>query len=197
MKREVFVDSGFGSGGAEHQCTQLMNMLVEHGYNVTCVTFMDIPDHYIISDKVRRVRLAPHKSKLRKLIALELYLLRVKADTVFAFSQRLSVLALPPMLLRPSVKVISSDRNFTIGTPSLYEKILVKTRLWHRASHIVPNSFSQGKYLSQKYPGLGKKITVITNYTDIRQYEYTDLPHNKVVRIGVFCRYEYIHDANY
>ena len=194
-KRILFVDSGFSSGGAERQCVQLMNMLVEKGYDVTCITFMDVPDHYTISPNVKRIRVAEGKAIWRKIISLEWFLLKAKMDTVVAFSQRLSVLTLPFMLLKPSVNVISSDRNLTIGSPSLYEKILLKTKLWLRANHIVPNSYSQGRYLSSKSKALEKRITVITNYTDLSLYEYQPLPHNSIIRIGVFSRYE--HQKNF
>lgn len=190
MKRIVFVGSGLSSGGAEHQCSQLMNMLVEYGYDVTYASFGDVEDHYYVSSLVKRLQLAPGKSTIRKVLAVESYLLKVKADVVFAFSQRLSVLALFPLLFRPRVKVISGERNFTIGVPDKFEKILIKTGIYKRANHIIPNNYSQGKYLSQIMPSLKAKIHVITNYTDTGLYRAYPVPNNETPRVGVFCRYE-------
>lgn len=186
----LFIVSGFGSGGAEHQCTQLINMLIDKGYDVTCASFSDVPDHYYISPQVIRVKLAPGKSTAKKILAVEKYLLTAKADVVFAFSQRLSCLCLFPLLLRPKVKVISSERNFTIGAPDKFERILMKTGVYRRANYIVPNNYSQGRYLEEKMPSLKKKIRVITNYTDTKLYKPTPVPNNDIPRLGIFCRLE-------
>lgn len=185
-----FIVSGFGSGGAEHQCAQLINMLIDKGYDVTCASFSDVPDHYYISPQVTRVKLAPGKSTAKKILAVEKYLLTAKADVVFAFSQRLSCLCLFPLLLRPKVKVISSERNFTIGAPDKFERILMKTGVYRRANYIVPNNYSQGRYLAERMPSIKNRIKVITNYTDINLYKSSPVPNNEITRIGIFCRFE-------
>lgn len=190
MKRIVFIGSGLSSGGAEHQCAQLMNMLTERGYDVTYASFGDVEDHYYVSPKVRRIQLAQEKSTAKKVIAVEWYLIRVRADVVFAFSQRLSCLTLFPLLLRPRVKVISGERNFTVSAPDKFEKILIKTGIYRRANYVVPNNYSQGQYLSKIMPAISRKIHVITNYTDIDLYKNSLLPNNSLPRIGIFCRFE-------
>lgn len=190
MKSIVFLGAGLASGGAEHQCSQLMNMLADRGYDVTYTSFGDVPDHYFVSPEVKRIHIAPGASMKKKFIAVEKYLLGVSADVVVAFSQRLSAMALFPLLFRPGVKVISSERNFTIGAPDKYEKILIKTGIYKRADYIVPNNYSQGRYLSQKMPSLKKKIHVITNYTDTDLYQSTPVPNNEITHIGIFCRFE-------
>lgn len=190
MKHILFINAGFGSGGAEHQCSQLINMLIERGYSITVASFGDIPDHYYVSPLVERVQLAPNKSTFAKILAVEKYLLTAKADVIFAFSQRMSVLCLFPMLLRPNLKVISSERNFTIGQPDKFEKILMRTGIYRRANFIVPNNYSQGRYLAKKMPSIAKKINVITNYTEVDTYKATPLPQNHIPQIGIFCRFE-------
>lgn len=190
MKKILFIDSGLSSGGAEHQCSILMNMLVEKGYEVTYASFGDVEDHYYVSPLVNRVNIAPNKSQLRKQLAIEWYALTAKTDVLIAFSQRLSVLTLFPMLLRPSVKVISSERNFTIDAPDKWEKILMKTGIYRRSNFVVPNNYSQGRYLAEKMPALKNKIQVITNYTEIDKYVSTPVPCNEIPRIGIFCRFE-------
>ena len=103
---------------------------------------------------------------------------------------RLSCLCLFPLLLRPKIKVISSERNFTIGAPDKYEKILMKTGVYRRANFIVPNNYSQGRYLAEKMPSIKKKIHVITNYTDTTFYKPTPAPNNDIPLLGIFCRLE-------
>lgn len=190
MKRILFISNGFGPGGAERQCVQLFDMLIDRGYHVDVLTFEDIPDHYPLPLKVKRVRLAQNKALWRKLLSVELHLLFAKADVIFAYSQRMSVLTLFPMLFRPDIKVISSERNFTIDSPTIFEKILFKTKVYKRADYIVPNSYSQGRYLSKKMPSLTKKIKVITNYTQLDSYKYKPVEIHGDIKIGLFCRLE-------
>lgn len=191
MKNIVCIDSCMISGGAEHQLSVLMDMLAEKGYNLTYVTFVDIVDHYKINEKIKRVRLAQNKSKIVKILSIFFYLLFVKTDVVIAYSQRLSVLSLFPLLFRPNVKVISSERNYTINAPDIYEKILMRTGVYKRATFIVPNNYSQTKYLAKKMPSIKKKLRTITNFTDIDKYKFVPPHHNDICRIGIFCRVEY------
>lgn len=190
MKQIVFLSASLTSGGAEHQMTILMDFLVRKGYKVTLASFGDDPDHYTVNENVRRVHLAPGKSTRRKVLAVEWFLLREKMDVLFAFSQRMSVLSLFVMLLRPKVKVISGERNYTIGRATKFEKILLKTGIYRRSNYIVPNSYSQGRFLSSLKPYLKKRIHVITNYTDLNKYVPSKAPHNDILKIGIFCRFE-------
>lgn len=190
MKRIVLLGGSLGSGGAEHQSTILMDMLIEKGYDVSLITFTDVEDHYKISSRVKRIHIAKGKPNWWKLIKLQLCLLSIKADIVIAFSQRMSVLSLFMMLFRPKIRVISSERNFTVGSPDIFEKILINTKLYLRANYVVPNNYSQGNYLSERMPKLKNRIRVITNYTDITEYKSMPVPNNEVVRIGIFCRLE-------
>ena len=190
MKKIVFLGTSLGCGGAEHQCALLMNMLVDKGYEVTFAAFSEIKDHYYVSSNVKRVWLGIGKSKIRKLMEIEKYMLTVKTDVVVAFEQRISTLALFPMLFRPNIRVISSERNFTAGVPSIFEKILIKTSLYRRANFIVSNNYSQARYLANKMPCIAKKLHVITNYTDIDTYIPKPTSINKIPQIGIFCRFE-------
>lgn len=190
MKKILFVNSGFGPGGAEHQCAQLMSMLVDEGYDVTTLTFEDIPDHYHIDERVHRMHISKGKSLWRKLLKLEWKILTTNADVVFGFSQRMSVLSLFPLLFRPSIKAIACERNCTIGEPTIFEKILMKTQVYRRADIVVPNSFSQGRYLASKMPCLKDKIKVVTNYTELDTYHVVPIQQHNELRIGLFCRIE-------
>lgn len=182
----LFIAS-LSSGGAEHQLTMLANMMADQ-YNVNIVTFSDVEDHYPIDDRIRRVRLEK-KSKWRTFFSCFSYFLKLKRGCVISYGQRENLLCLLPMIFNHRVKVIASDRNTTIGKPSLTEKILCKI-LYRRAQFIVPNSQTQANYLCCKYPKVANKVVTITNYTDLNQYVVAPYPHNNVLRIGVFCRYE-------
>ena len=190
MKRIVFLGAALTSGGAEHQMTILMDCLIKKGYDVKFVSFSDELDHYVFNNSVKRIRLASGKSTLLKVLAVQIYLLRTKMDVLFAFSQRMSVLSLFAMLFRPRVKVISGERNYTKGRASKFEKILLRTGIYRQSNYIVPNSYSQGRFLSSIKPYLKKRIRVITNYTDVEEYKPSSFPNNDILKVGIFYRFE-------
>lgn len=191
MKDIVVFCAGLSSGGAEHQCTNLINFLVERGYNITLTTFYDVEDHYYVDNRVRRVHLAPGKNNISKLLSIFKYFITLKTDVVIAFSQRLSVLSvIPAVISNKKYKMISCERNCTVLEPDIWEKIIKMLRLYKRADYIIPNSHSQKKHLLQQMPFLDGRIIVINNYTDLQQYSPSKLPMNKKVKVGIFCRFE-------
>ncbi len=176
------------SGGAEHQLTLLTDMLAQRGYTVDIVTFADIPDHYRLHPAIRRVHIAPHKSSCVKLFAIFSYFVRLKSDVVISFGQRENAFLLLPMLFNRRVKVIAGERNYTVGKPTIYERMLLSF-LYNRAQYIVPNSISQKQHIITRKPQYATRVIAITNYTDMAQYTDTPLPCNEVPCIGVFGRY--------
>ena len=191
MKQVTVFSAGLGSGGAEHQCSFLMNSLIEAGYDVTYVSFYDISDHYAVDDNIKRVRIAPGKSSITKLFAIIYYFFKASPDVLIAFSQRMTVLSIIPVRLRKvHIKHIACERNLSSNGADRWEKIIRFFKLYKYTDYVVPNSHSQGDYLSMSMPYIKDKIRVITNYTDIEKYKPTDLPHNSPLKIGVFCRFE-------
>ena len=188
MKKITCFIASMGSGGAEHQLALLTDMLVNRGYAVDIATFADIADHYNSNTNVNRVRIAPHKHPIVKLWSIFRYFYSLKSDVVISFGQRENFFALLPLLMNRKVKVIAGERNFTIGKPSIYERMLMSC-LYRRAQYIVPNSLSQRQYIIEHKPRYAHKVVAITNYTNLAQYQDTPLPHNPIPLIGVFGRY--------
>lgn len=187
MKSIYLFIASLSSGGAEHQLSILANILVKH-YHVTIVTFADTKDHYPLDNRVKRVRLEKG-NHFKTFMSCFKFFLALKEGCVISFGQRENMICLTPLLLNHRVKVLAGDRNTTYGEASRMEKLLAKV-LYYRAAYVVPNSHSQANYLSSSYPHLSRKIKAITNYTDLNQYVVAPYPQNKVMRIGVFCRYE-------
>lgn len=188
MKHLTFFICTLSSGGAEHQMSLLANFLVERGYEIDIVTFGDEQDHYPLDVRIGRIRIAQGKSSWRKALAIFAFFLRVKTDCVISFSQRANALMLPAMFLRPWKRVVVGERNFTVGPPDMIEKMLFRA-LYYRANKIVPNSYSQGNYISARNKVLAKRVKVIPNYTDLEIFTYHPCPKHDVLKIGVFCRY--------
>lgn len=189
MKSITCFIGALGGGGAEHQMTQLAEMLVEKGYTVSIATFLDIPDHYPLSQKVKRIRLAPEGTRFAKIRAIFRFFLSVKTDCVISYTQRANLLCLIPLLFRRKIKVIVGERNMSRGKQTKREKQLFNF-LYNRADFIVPNSITQAKYIVGKKSKFESKVVPINNYTDINLFKASPLPLGSVLRIAIFARFQ-------
>lgn len=189
MKITCFIAS-LGSGGAEHQMSLLSTFLADKGYDVTLVTYQDIQDHYYLPPSVKRVRINTFGNKIRKQFQIMRYFLNVNTDCVISFRLQMNFIVLLPMLFRPRVKVLAGERNFTIGKPTPYRWWCMNI-LYRRAQWIVPNNYSQEKYLADHASHLHKKIKTIINYTDIDKFCPVDVPDDGIEQrnIGIFARF--------
>lgn len=70
MKKILCITESLAGGGAEHQMTILCNLLQKKGYQVTLLTYADLQDHYTIDEGIERIKIAEHKSPIRKLWGL-------------------------------------------------------------------------------------------------------------------------------
>jgi len=185
-KNILFVIGCLSSGGAERQLSGLANMLCEN-YDITIATWVDFDDHYKLAPCIKRVRISWGRPKILKLINVMCYVLKHKYDCVISYSQEDNLLVLTPLLLKPKVKAIASERNYMSGKGTMVEKLLFRV-LYRRAAYIVPNSYSQGEYI-KSVTSFGDKIRVITNYTDTSLYRPKTHEPSSVVRFGVFARF--------
>lgn len=191
MKRITFFINSLSSGGAEHQLAVLANFLNECNYDITVATISNTHDYYTLDNNIKRAYVGRYKNKILKLLSIWRYFISVDTDCVIVFCQRNSFFALPAMWTRSrkKVKVICGERNLTVGSQDIMEKVLFNF-LYKRADYIVPNSHSQGRYILEKAPWLKTKLVPIINYTSLDLYRYHEQPQNSIIIIGVFCRYE-------
>lgn len=190
MKQITCFTESLGGGGAEHQIVILAQLLMDSGYDVTIVTYADIPDHYQIPNGVKRVKIAEGCSSFVKAFAIFNHFIRTKADCVISYRKMCNIRVLVPMLFRSRrIKVICSERNTTVGTPDFERKLMV-FGLYRRADYIVPNSESQTLYMRGENPRLIPKLHTIHNYTDLHHFSVCSMPGNDdVLKIAVFARY--------
>ena len=187
MKKIVCFIGSLTSGGAEHQLSILSALLAERGYNVTLATFGEGKDHYAVNDKVKRYRISQGKNGIRKLLGIWWYFLTLKTDCVISFGSRENFFCLIPLLLRKDIKVLAGERGATKN--NFFWLKINYNLLYRRADYIVPNNYTQKKEISQSWPFLLDKTHVITNYTDVNEYQIAIPPSNPVIRIGIFCRF--------
>ncbi len=188
MKRVCFFTPSLSGGGAERQVTILCNLLVEKGYDITVVSFLDEPDTYQLSERVKRIRVSIKGKRFTKYFAFFSLFLKIKTDCIICFQPSEAFRAIPAMFFRPQIKVVVGERNLSTGNLAWFERINYKF-FYFRADSIVSNSYAQKKYLYNKYPKLRDKLRVITNYTDITKFSFSHSPQNDIRRIAVFARY--------
>lgn len=187
MKQITCFICSLSSGGAEHQLTMLADMLVERGYDITIVTYSYLQDHYNCNELVKRVRLDSN-NKIRTFFNIFKYFLISNTDCVISFGSRSSFLSLIPLLFRPSIKIISSERC-TLFSKIPFASIINYKLLYRRTNYIVPNSFTQSEDLKLRCPYAKDKIITITNYTDPKLYHCNPKIESDILQIGIFCRY--------
>ena len=187
-KIHCFTESQAG-GGAEHQMNILAGLLAENGYDVTLVTYAGLPDHYTVPNNVKRVEVGQSHNSLITFLRTFWYFLWVKTDGVISYRVACNARVLVPMLFRPWTKVIACERNYTVGRPTKFGKF-VRDFLYYRADAIIPNSFSQEKYLESLNRSWKNKVQTIINYTDVDGFDVSSIPNeDEVIRFCVFARF--------
>ena len=196
MKQITCFTESLCSGGAEHQMVILAGLLAEEGYNVSLVTYASLPDHYETPAGVKRIDIGATRAKGKTMKAFVRilkcfhYFLWLKTDCVIAYRQCANLRVLPPLFIRRrrKVKVICGDRNTSISL-SFKHKLLLNG-LYRRADYIVPNSKTETEFIVRLKPQLSSKLHTIHNYTDLQQFEPSDMPADlSVIKIAVFARY--------
>ena len=195
MKRITCFTESLCGGGAEHQMVILAGLLAEEGYEVTIVTYANLPDYYDTPPSVRRIEIGrtPIGGALKtfvKILRCFHYFLWVKTDCIISYRGYANLRVLPPMFFRSrkSIKVICSDRN-TSTFVSFKHKLLLNF-LYKRADYIVPNSKTQTDFIISHKPQLQPKLRTIHNYTDLQQFVPSNMPtETSVIKVVIFARY--------
>lgn len=181
MKKIICLIESLGSGGAERQLTGLAVMLKQQGYDVEVWYYA--PKHFYSKDldkagvKYRFLENAQNKYKRIGFIRHEL--LCAKPDTVITYLDSPSIIGCITKITGGKFNLIVSERN---TTQQLRFRDKIKFYLYRFANHIVPNSYSQARFIENNYPNLTPKIKCITNFVDTDKFRPTNKKeiHNKI-----------------
>lgn len=189
MKITFFINT-LSSGGAEHQLSILANLLVDKGYDISIATYGDVKDHYYIRPEIKRIRLGKDKSKYHKILSIFNFFRTAQSDVFISFCQQNNLISGLALLLGVrKTKFIVGERNFSIKEPSLIERVLFNI-IYRKSYAIVPNNYSQAKYIISHAPWLAHKINVIINYTDTSVYIPVVKEYSPPYRFCVVARYD-------
>ena len=182
-KRILCLIDSLASGGAQRQMVGLASLLQEKGYELKVVTYYDIPfyNSFLEEKGVNYESLQCGKGLFSRLSAINRAIKEFMPDVVISYLDTPNIIACILKSKNRNWKLIVSERN-TTQQLSLRERI--KFFLYRFANLIVPNSYSQGEFISKKYPGLKKKCHVITNFVDTIAFSPSEeIKPSKTLRI--------------
>lgn len=172
MKKILLFTDSLGAGGAQRQLVGLAIFLKEKGYDVKVSTYHNI-DFYksILDEKHVANELIPEADNgKRRIWAVRNYFKKECPDCVIAYQETPSLVACVAKLLGSKFRLIVSERN-TTQRVGINERI--RFFLYHWSDAIVPNSYAQSEFLISHYPWMKSKLTTITNFVDLKRFDFS------------------------
>ena len=181
MKKNIylFTDS-LGPGGAQRQFVGLACFLKQRGYEVMAATYYDHPFYQPLLDEGGVQYECFHVNSKLSLPKLIKGIRNFKADVVISFQTDPNSLACVAAKIC-GVRLVVSERN-THQCVTLKDKIIFQ--LYRLADYVVPNSYSEGRFISDTFPFLKEKTIPITNFVDLKKF-YPSSEQNKHARTVV------------
>lgn len=161
----LFIDT-LGPGGAQRQFVGLARLLKERGYDVKTATYYDHPFYKPLLDEANISYECFHVNSKMSLPRLIKSIKNFKADILISFQTDPNSLACVAAKVC-GIRLIVSERNTHQSVP-LKDKIIFNLYRW--ADYVVPNSYSEAKFINQTFPFLSKKTVAITNFVDLKKF---------------------------
>jgi len=168
MKILCFTDC-LGAGGAQRQLVGLASMLHQGGMEVKVCYYFDIPFYkdYLDEAGVPHELIPSASSHIKRIPAVTKYFHQEKPDWVIAYQGMPSFVATLAKIFDGRFRLIVSERNTTQHT-GFNETIRFNSYRW--VDYIVPNAYSQEKYIKNTFPFLSKKVVTIPNFVDLKYF---------------------------
>ena len=169
MKKIVLFTDSLGAGGAQRQLVGLAKLLKEANNDITVITYYKSEFYlsFLHDYHIEYVLLENAVEAIKRIKSVIKYIKQVQPDVLIAYQETPSLIACLVKIVCPNIKVIVSERNTT-------QVIDVKTKirffLYRWADQIIPNSYSQERFIKKYKPNLSDKIKTITNFVDIDKF---------------------------
>ena len=169
MKRIYLLTDSLGSGGAQRQIVGLAALLKEHGHEVLVGYYH--PIHFyqpFLNKHCVPYQFIPNAvSGWKRIECVRQSIKAFQPDTVISYLDTPNIIACLLRVMGLKFRLITSERN---TTQKLSCREYIKFFLMRMADSIVPNSFSQGKYICNHFSRLAPKVTIITNFVDTNTF---------------------------
>jgi len=190
MKSVLCYIDELGSGGAERQITYLAVLLKHAGYDVKVYCYHPIYfyEYLLVENNIELIKLKLRKNNFwNKLKNTYKVVSDYNFDTIIAYSVGPEMIASLIKILKPQIRLIASERN---TTQRLDKRERLKFALLGFADFIVPNSYTQTRFIQEHYAKLSKKSITITNYIDTSKFYPSELSiSNSTPRFIVAARH--------
>lgn len=170
MGKIVLIVESLGSGGAERQLTGLAILLKKAGYNVEVWYYID-KDFFLpvlSENNVPTKFISGTKSSIQRFFRLFYQIKQDKPEVVISYSPLPSMAACMLKLLKNRFRLIVSERSITRSS-GFRSNLRFFCYRW--SDYIVPNSYTQKKYIEDHFPKLSAKVKVITNFVDTELFK--------------------------
>ena len=188
MKRILLITESLGSGGAERQICGLASMLTKAGYLCRLITYVEnqFYELYLSQHGVDYQFIPELSNKKTRVYKAAKYVRQYKPDVVISFLPSVNkTMCLAKLFFK--AKLIVSERN---NNTCITRGDKIQFNLYRMADAIVPNSNSQGKFISNNFPFLSKKVHPIINFVDVNRFTPSVTPvRNETLRVVTVARY--------
>lgn len=176
-----FIDS-LGAGGAQRQIVGLANQLNKKGFNVQMLVYHDV--NFFQSSLLDEIKLhiLPESNYVKRIFNAYLYIKHEKPDWVISFLESPAIISCIVKFWYPKFKLIVSERSTTqlIGA-----KEWLRFNLFRVANYVVPNAYSQEKFLKDNFQFLQKKTITIANFVDLNHFSYIKRQRHSIPQIVI------------
>lgn len=186
MSHILCLIENLGSGGAERQLTGLAVMLKQQGYEVE-VWYYVKKEFYLPYLQVHGVGgkyLPDAASANKRYFALRKHIMAYDPDTIISYSASTSMIACVLKRLGAKFRLIVSERN---TTQKINRSVKLRFFCYRWVDVIVPNSYSQAKFIDDHFPDLSGKVKVITNFVDTEKFKPSDEPIPQYEETHMVC----------
>lgn len=178
MKILLLIDA-LSSGGAERQMSYLAINLKKAGHEVRLMTFYDIDCFYESDLKKAGIAIECDqkcKSMLYRVRKIVNVVKEWNPRVVIAYKRGASMAACIAKMFAKFLLIVS-ERN-TTQTLSLSERI--KFSFYSMSDIVVPNSYSQARFIYSHFPRLKRKTYVVTNMVDTDKFQPISMRSNNM-----------------
>lgn len=182
MKNKILLlTDSLGGGGAQRQLVGLASLLKREGYQVKVMVYFDIPFYkaFLESCGIEIIRVEGGESRIKRIFKLNKAITAESPDVLISYQETPSLIScLLKKICGKSWKLIVSERSLSIRNGI---REIIRFALYRYADFIVPNSYSQQKFIVSNYSILAPKIVVIPNFVDLNFFKREDKHTIKVV----------------
>lgn len=187
-KKILLIIEHLGSGGAERQICGLAALLTKAGYPCRLITYVEnqFYEPYLHQNGVDYKYVPELWNKKTRVLRIVKYVQDYKPEVIISFLPSVNMaLCLAKLMFR--AKLVVSERN---NNTCISRSDIIQFNLYRMADAIVPNSHSQGNFITKNFSFLKDKVHPIINFVDVNRFTPAKTPvRHETLHIVTVARY--------